>query len=114
MLPPPQAISHRAGIAPSDDWSQLRVPVAIDPSGKSDVPHKKQIEDRANADIRRQPELPQHEEVVQRKAEVTPEFAFGEEESREDAVWALGFSQQARSLARQAAIDPGYNLKLGV
>ena len=113
VLPPPQAISHRAGIAPSDDWSQLRVPVAIDPSGKSDVPRKKQIADRANTDIRRQPELSQHEEVVQTKAEVTPEFAFGEEESDDDAVRARGFSQQARSLARQAAMDPGDNLKLG-
>lgn len=113
VLPPPQAISHRAGIAPSDDWSQLRVPVAFYPSGKSDVPRKKQIADRANTDIRRQPELSQHKEVVQTKAEVTPEFAFGEKESDDVAVRARGFSQQARSLARQAAMDPGDNLKLG-
>jgi type IV secretion system protein VirD4 len=109
VLPPPQAISHGASLAPSDDWSRLRAPSAVDPSGKSNVPRNVQIADLANAGIRREPELPQHEEVVREKAKATPEFAFGEEES---AVRAQGFRQQARSLARQAAMDPDDGLKL--
>jgi type IV secretion system protein VirD4 len=114
VLPPPLAISHHRKPAPPDDWSgRSPVLVILDPKGKSDRPRKNQIADRANTDKRRQPELSQHEEVVQTKAEVTPEFTFGEEESDDDAVRAQGFSQHARSLARQAAMDPGDNLKLG-
>ncbi len=109
VLPPPQAISHGASLAPSDDWSRLRGPAAVDPSGKSNMPRKAQIGDLANAGIRREPELPQHEEVVRERAKATPEFAFGEEES---AVRAQGFRQQARSLARQATMDPDDGLKL--
>jgi type IV secretion system protein VirD4 len=112
VLPPLQAIGHRAGLAPSDDWSRLPAPSAVDPSGKSNVSRKAQIGDRANAGIRREPELPQHEEVVRERAKATPEFAFGEEESDDDAVRAQALRQQARSLARQAAIDPGDGLKL--
>jgi type IV secretion system protein VirD4 len=109
VLPPPQAISHRASLAPSDDWSRWHGPAAVDPTGKSNVPRNAQIADLANSGIRREPELPQHEEVVREPAKATPEFAFGEEES---AVRAQGVRQQARSLARQAAMDPGDGLKL--
>jgi len=114
VLPPPLAISHHRKPAPPDDWSgRSPILVVLDPNGESDRPRKKQIADRANTDKRRQPELSQQEEVVKTKAEVTPEFTFGEEESEDDAGLARGFSQQARSLARQAAMDPGDNLKLG-
>jgi type IV secretion system protein VirD4 len=109
VLPPPQAISHRASLAPSDDWSRLPAPSVLDPSGKSNVSRKAQIADIANSGIRREPELPQHEEVVREPAKATPEFAFGEEES---VVRAQSLPQQARSFARQAAMDPGDGLKL--
>jgi type IV secretion system protein VirD4 len=110
ILPPARAISHRPGFAPTDDWSRLPAPSAVDPSAKSIVSScKAQIGDLANAGIRREPELPQHEEVVREPAKATPEFAFGEEES---AVRAQGVRQRALSLARQAAMDPGDGLKL--
>ena len=80
VVPPPQALSQRASPAPSDDWSRLPAPSAVDLSGKSDVSLKARIGDLANAGIRRQPELPQHEEVVREKTETAPEFAFGEDE----------------------------------
>ena len=114
VLPSPVAISRHPKPAPSDDWSgRSPISVVLDPNGKSDRSRKKQLADRANTGKRRQPELSQHEEVVQAKAEVTPEFTFGEEQSDDDAARVQGFSQQARSLARQAAMDPGDNLKLG-
>jgi type IV secretion system protein VirD4 len=109
VLPPARAMSHRPGFVPTDDWSRLPAPSVLDPSGKSNVPRNAQIADLANSGIRREPELPQHEEVVREPAKATPEFAFGEEES---VVRAQGLPQQARSLARQAAMDPGDGLRL--
>ena len=82
VLPPPVAISHQRACAIRRLERRSRIPVVLDPNGKSDRSRKKQIADPANAGIRREPELPQHEEIVQTKAEVTPEFTFGEEESR--------------------------------
>ncbi|MFN5522122.1 conjugal transfer protein TraG [Bradyrhizobium sp.] len=114
VLPPALAISHYHKTVPSDDWSgRSPISVVLDPNNEPDGPRKNQIADRANTGKRRQPELSQQEEVVQTKAEVTPEFTFGEEGSDDDAALAQGFSQQARSLARQAAMDPSDNLKLG-
>jgi type IV secretion system protein VirD4 len=109
VLAPAQFGNHQASLAPSDDWSRLPAPSAVDPSGKSNAPRNAQITDLANAGIRREPELPQHEEVVREKAEATPEFTFEEEDS---AVRAQSLQQQLRSLARQATMDPGDGLKL--
>ena len=79
---------------------------AINASGEG------QVDDPANAGIRREPELPEHEEIALEHANPTPEFAFGEEESDDDAVRARALRQQARGLARQAAMDPGDGLEL--
>jgi type IV secretion system protein VirD4 len=109
VLPPAQLGNQETRLAPSNDWSRLPAPPAVDPTGKSNVPHNARITDLANAGIRRQPELPQHEEVVFQKPEAAPEFAFEEKES---AVRAQSSQRQFRSLARQAAMDPGDGLKL--
>ena len=70
------------------------------------------IDDPANGGIRREPELPEHEEIVPEPAKPTPEFAFAEEEPDDDAVRARALRQQARGLARQAAMDPGDGMDL--
>ena len=70
------------------------------------------IDDPANGGIRREPELPEHEEIVPVQAKTTPEFTFGEEDPDDDAVRARALRQQVRGLARQAAMDPGDGMKL--
>jgi len=70
------------------------------------------IDDPANGGIRREPELPQHEEMVPEQARAEPEFLFGEDESDDDAARARAVRQQVRSLARQAAMDPGDGMEL--
>ena len=62
VLPPP-AVGKQFGVAASDDWSRLPAPVVstgqeVSSSGGT------HINDLANAGIRRQPELPKHEEIV--------------------------------------------------
>ena len=105
VLPPP-AVGKQFGVAASDDWSRLPAPVVstgreVSSSGRT------HINDLANAGIRRQPELPKHEEIVPEPVKPTPEFAFAEEDPDDDALRARALRQQVRGLARQAAMDPG-------
>ena len=71
-----------------------------------------QIDDPANGGIRREPELPEHEEIIPEQAKPAPEFVFGEDDSDDDVVRARVLRQQARGLARQVAMDPGDGMQL--
>ena len=108
VLPPPLLESNRSG-AVADDWSRLPAPAASQEVSLSGGTH---IDDPANGGIRREPELPQHEEVLPGKAVTTPEFTFIEEDPDDDALRARALQQQARAIARQAAMDPGDGMKL--
>jgi type IV secretion system protein VirD4 len=110
VLAPSTAIEQRG--APSvDDWSLLPVPAASAGRQVSSF-GETHIDDPANGGIRREPELPQHEEIVPEQAKAEPEFTFGEDDSDDDAVRARALRQQARGLARQAAMDPGDGMEL--
>jgi type IV secretion system protein VirD4 len=112
VLPPPQPASQQSGAASSDDWSRLPVPATVDSNGNVNVTSGAHIEDSANSGIRREPELPQHEEIVPEQSKATPEFTFAEEDPDDDAVRARALRQQISGLARQAALDPGDGMKL--
>lgn len=110
VLAPPVAIEQSAA-RPPDDWSRLPAPattVALEVGSSGFAP----IGDLANGGIRREPELPEHEEIVRQPTRPAPEFVFGEEEPDDDAVRARALRQQARGLARQAAMDPGDGIDL--
>jgi type IV secretion system protein VirD4 len=110
LLAPPA--TGKQGAAPSvDDWSLLPVP-AVSAGRVVSSSARTQIDDPANGGIRREPDLPQHEEIVPEQARPTPEFVFGEEDPDDDAVRARALRQQARGLARQAAMDPGDGMEL--
>ena len=94
-----------------DDWSLLPVP-AVSADREVSSSGETQIDDPANGGIRREPELPEHEEIVPEQAKPTPEFVFGEDEPDDEAVRARALRQQARGLARQAAMDPGDGMEL--
>jgi type IV secretion system protein VirD4 len=110
VLAPP-VVRKQNDTAPPDDWSRLPAPVVslgqeVSSSGGA------YIDDPANGGIRREPELPKHEEIVPMQARATPEFTFTEEDPNDDALRARALQQQARGLARQAAMDPGDGMKL--
>ena len=112
VLAPPLMASGQSGAAPSDDWSQLPFS-AVAPAGRDvDASGNGRIGDPANAGIRREPELPEHEEIALGSASPTPEFVFGEEDPDDDADRARVLSQQVRGLARQAAMDPNDGIDL--
>jgi type IV secretion system protein VirD4 len=104
-----------------DDWSHLPPPPKVkvaEPDketkpGDGKKPAKAKVEtDPANAGIRREPDLPDHEEVVPTKAAPPPEFAFPEESDEDDAARANALRRQMSGLARQASLDPADDLGL--
>jgi type IV secretion system protein VirD4 len=104
VLAPP-ALREQNGAPPPDDWSQLPAP-AVSAGPEVYSSGKTQSDDPANGGIRREPELPQHEEIAREPVRPTPEFAFGEEAADDDAARARALRQQVRNLARQGAMDP--------
>jgi type IV secretion system protein VirD4 len=110
VLAPPAEREQNAA-PPPDDWSKLPVPaVRIDSEACSSG--ETRLDDPANGGIRREPELPQHEEIAREQVKPKPEFAFEEEESDDDAERARALRQQVRNLARQGAMDPGDGMGL--
>ncbi|MEH2478183.1 type IV secretion system protein VirD4 [Nitrobacteraceae bacterium AZCC 2146] len=110
VLAPPAA-SERGGAPSVDDWSLLPLP-AVSAGREVNSSAETQIDDPANSGIRREPELPQHEDVVPEQVKAEPEFVFGEDDTDDDAARARALRQQARGLARQAAMDPGDGMDL--
>jgi type IV secretion system protein VirD4 len=72
----------------------------------------KQTKDPNNAGIRREPELPEHEEIVSEPRKPAQEFELADDEPQEDAQDPRVPSRQARTLARQVALDPGDDMGL--
>ena len=68
--------------------------------------------DPANAGIRREPELPEHEEIVRSERPADREFDVLEDESDIDAAKARTLRQSVRIVARQAAMDPADGIGL--
>jgi type IV secretion system protein VirD4 len=69
-------------------------------------------DDHANSGIRREPELPQHEDVAPEPAPAKPEFEFADEEPDDEVQRAMTLRKQAANIARQAAMDPDDGLGL--
>ncbi|MBU2031556.1 MAG: conjugal transfer protein TraG [Alphaproteobacteria bacterium] len=111
ILPPPDPAAARAGAAPADDWSALTVPVASTVaatlSNDGDVDG-----DPANAGIRREPELPEHEEIVPADRAPEHEFDLLDDEPDVDTAKARAIRQQMRMIARQASMNPSDGIEL--
>src|SRR5665213_1671449 len=106
ILPPPglspSEARGRVEDSPSpvgdDDWAGAVVPA---PESGTDDP--------ANAGIRREPELPEHEDIA---PEAVREFEPTEEESDDDAQRLRVFQRNARTVARQVSLDPADDMGL--
>lgn len=84
------------------------------PITQSDRDEDASSEDAANGGIRRQPDLPEHEDVVSPPKEPKPsrEFDLLEDDADEPAKQARAFRQQGRQIARQATLDPKDGIEL--
>src|SRR5450432_736009 len=109
ILAPPAA-REQDGAHPPDDWSGLPVPGAS--TGREGCSSGEAHVDSANSGIRRQPDLPKHEEIAPERAKPVPEFVFSEEKPDNDALHGRASRRQALGLARQVALDPGDGMEL--
>jgi type IV secretion system protein VirD4 len=105
ILPPPEpsAANTTAPQTSSDDWSGHVVAVSAKihatPAGETEG-------DPANAGIRREPELPVHEDIVAPSYRSEQELGLVDDEPDVDAVKARAVRERMRMVARQASLDP--------
>ncbi|MDB5575384.1 MAG: traG7 [Bradyrhizobium sp.] len=140
LLPPPVSHPLPAGMRPADDWTALP-PIAAPalppspapqptPGTESDATSPPAPDDAAaaepagadatvasnsdpaNAGIRREPDLPEHEEIVARPVAPQSEFEFGEGEADADALAQRRLQERMSGAARQASLDPGDGIAL--
>ena len=115
VMPPPKpggtAELHDKG---NDDWSGLDLPTTniAEPGDVNRPRNADPVNDQANSGIRREPELPEHEEVAPESAPVKAEFDFADEEADDEVQRASTLRKQGTDIARQAAMDPGDGLGL--
>ena len=109
IITPPELAAATANASVSDDWSG-RVVAATDQSGV--IGTGDEAGDPANAGIRREPELPEHEEIVAPPLSPASEFELLDDEPDVDAAKANAMRNRMRMVARQASLDPGDGIEL--
>jgi type IV secretion system protein VirD4 len=103
ILPPPE-LSRRGVMATAADSSTPSG--APDWAGAAVAPPAFATDDPANAGIRREPELPEHEEIAPGPAKAVREFEPPEEESDDDTQRLRAFPRNTRSVPRPVSLDP--------
>jgi type IV secretion system protein VirD4 len=106
VIAPPLLVSGTTGTVPSDDWSLLPPPPMV---GKAEAALKTPAPappDPANAGIRREVDLPSHEEIAPVPKKPAQEFTFTAEKSDDEAARDELLRLQDRGLARQVELDP--------
>ena len=110
LTPPDPAARPNAAQQGSDHWS-LRV-VTVAKAQATSATAGSVDGDLANAGIRREPELPEHEEIVAPPRPPEHEFDLLDDEPDIDAAKARALRSQIRLVARQASLDPGDGIEL--
>lgn len=112
LLPAPESRPATSPQRP-DDWTGLEPPPlpSLDAARRSPRPPQAPADqsDAANVNIRREPGLPEHEEIVREAPGPKSEFAF-EDSDPPDADAAA--QRQMRRVARIASLDPDDGIKL--
>jgi type IV secretion system protein VirD4 len=109
ILPPPE-LSRPAAVATSKRSEPP--PPKHDWVGAATTALSTAAEDPANSGIRREPELPEHEEIAPELLKPIREFDPADEESDDDAARLSAFQRGARNVARQAGLDPADDMGL--
>jgi len=110
ILPPPQLPRDNTGTV-TDIVSPL--PAPADWAGFiADAASTSATDDPANGGIRREPELPEHEEIVPEPPKPIHEFEPLEEETDDEAQRARVFQRDLRTIARQASLDPADDMSM--
>lgn len=111
VLPTPAICGQPADAHATDDWSAL-APIEPDPKSADDGDRRI---DLANGGLRREPDLPQHIEVVARPKSRAAEFDFAEADAADVDQSAANNERIRRTMdrgARQASLDLGDGIEL--
>jgi type IV secretion system protein VirD4 len=111
VLPPPGP--GGAGLpAPPDDWSDLPILAPPPPPHRHRNGASSDEENAADGGIRRQPDLPAHEDIAPVRQEPAGEFDLDRDEPDDTALQHRAADRAMRGVARQAALDPGDGIEL--
>ncbi len=99
--PKPPSANERSPIPSDRDWAYAVV-----------APAASDTEDPANAGIRREPELPEHEEIVPEPAKPAHEFEPMDEEPDDEAQRQRIMQRTFGTVARQVSLDPGDDMQM--
>lgn len=113
IVPPPKpATTERTSRL--NDWTDATSPAVLgDVPLQLKPPMEPQDEDPANGGIRRQPEIPEHENIApERSAQRDGEFDLDRDEPDDDATRRRSVDQAMRRVARQASLDPNDGIEL--
>lgn len=111
VLPAPENCGQPAEARATDDWSALP-PIEPDPNSSEDGSRRI---DPANGGLRREPDLPDHVEVVARPKSPAAEFDFAESDGADADQAAANNDRIRRTMergARQASLDLGDGIEL--
>jgi type IV secretion system protein VirD4 len=109
IMPPPTP----AALATADGKASKPIPPAKDDwQGAVVTPPTTNTEDPANAGIRREPELPEHEDIVTAPRKPAQEFDLPDDEADDDAQRLRVLQRQVRATARQVSLDPADDMGL--
>jgi type IV secretion system protein VirD4 len=116
IMPPPSLGQGGLGGRPASrpcDWNHPPVPspVHLVANGSAAVSRQEKTGDHANAGIRREPALPEHESVVFEQ-QSSREFVPTEDEPDDEPARAQVLRQRMNGVARQAAMDPDDGISL--
>lgn len=101
IIKPSRSVASGPAAQP-DDWSGR---TSISPSPGLLTARRRPTRD-PNGGIRREPELPHHEEVVVSAPLVENEFDSGPDDSDADVVQARALNRSMQGLARSVSLDP--------
>lgn len=112
VLPPARPNQGPAKHARIDDWSARPAPTSALPAGEQKDDRVRSPSDPANGGVRREPELPEHEDIAPAGVPTVPEFDFADDEADDEVQRARMLRRQAANLARQTSMDPGDGIDL--
>lgn len=109
IIAPPELAAAPANAAATDDWSGR----VVAPAGHAGATSGGEDGgDPTNAGIRREPELPEYEEILPPPPSPAQEFELLDDEPDVDAAKANAMRARMRMVARQASLDPGDGIEL--
>ncbi|MEI9413122.1 conjugal transfer protein TraG [Mesorhizobium salmacidum] len=111
VLPPPKPATTD-GVSRPDDWTVLSI-TEVPSEQVTRAPCSGQDTDPDNGGIRRQPELPEHEDIAPEPTLArSDEFDLDRDETDDEAARRRSLDQTMRRTARQAALDPEDGIEL--